>query len=77
MDVEGDDTTFVDQVHVPLLAEREGVGVSISSLNDGIMKEKGQEREGFLTCGARRRLVLTLDGDKTSVLERSSNIFNF
>ena len=38
---------------------------------------KGQEWEGFLTCEARRRLVLTLDGDKTSVQERSSNIFNF
>ena len=31
VDVEGDDLTFVDQVHVPLLAKREGVRVSIKS----------------------------------------------
>ena len=47
MDVEGDDPTFVDQVHVPLLAKREGVRVSISSLNYGIMKEKAKKEKGF------------------------------
>ena len=32
VDVEGDDTTFVDQVHVPLLAEREVVKASGSQV---------------------------------------------
>ena len=47
VDVEGDDPTFVDQVHVPLLAKREGVRVSISSLKYGIMKEKAKNEKGF------------------------------
>ena len=46
MDV-GKGLTFNDQVHVPLLAEREGVRVSISSLNYGIMKEKAKKEKGF------------------------------
>ena len=45
MDV-GKGLTFNDQVHVPLLAEREGVRVSISSLN-GIMKEKPKNEKDF------------------------------
>ena len=66
--------TFNDQVHVPLLAEREGVRVSISSLNHGIMKEKAKNEKGFqpVQQPARRRLVLALDGDMTSVLLSSS-----
>ena len=42
----GKGLTFNDQVHVPLLAEREGVRVSISSLN-GIMKEKPKNEKDF------------------------------
>ena len=73
----GKGLTFNDQVHVPLLAEREGSQGKYLKSKGWHYEGKGQEREGFLTCGARRRLVLTLDGDKTSVQERSSNIFNF
>ena len=43
----GKGLTFNDQVHVPLLAEREGVRVSISSLHHGIMKEKAKNEKGF------------------------------
>ena len=46
MDV-GKGLTFNDQVHVPLLAEREGVKVSISSLSNGIMKEKAKNEKDF------------------------------
>ena len=42
----GKGLTFNDQVHVSLLAEREGVRVSISSLN-GIMKEKAKNEKDF------------------------------
>ena len=42
----GKGLTFNDQVHIPLLAKREGVRVSISSLN-GIMKEKARNEKDF------------------------------